>query len=533
MTKVSRPHRPTTPPTQGAWERCVRRDPPPWLRAPPSFRATGARWDDDGARWHDPSWPLDRICENRLAPQRVCPVFWGSGPHATLVNGAKGGLATVEATGAIGRALRPGLDVLLWDHGVNDFSRVRNQLDDARRAFAWFLARAHAEFPSLAAVVVVFWQDELLALKAACDGKAAAHEGWSEQVPNALRPALVDAARRWPGTAVVTMSLPAFCRKTSERPACHPAAFTDWKTSHPTSLQNAAFADLVIWQLLPAFDATHAARCSVPLASDPPADDSVPPRASHRFHAPKLAASFFGWSPLASPPPPREDLAVLCAPGLSRAGRERRKSGKVDCVNGFNFTVFTTDMALPETPRWARLDFSELLWGPALDGNGCAGWGISGCRDPKRSDSEYRYSSTSTPKCPNGGGTSVQRCRRAPRGVERYPVWPGLPIRAADVGLRVSSKYAGCFMCSTLHPAGQTRYYAPGVVGNATAAPQHQMELCLVIPRVEAAHVIFWCPAEECYPVIRGGRGHSSLGHAALKPSIMVFCGHHQEANLL
>lgn len=344
MTKVSRPHRPTTPPTQGAWERCVRRDPPPWLRAPPSFRATGARWDDDGARWHDPSWPLDRICENRLAPQRVCPVFWGSGPHATLVNGAKGGLATVEATGAIGRALRPGLDVLLWDHGVNDFSRVRNQLDDARRAFAWFLARAHAEFPSLAAVVVVFWQDELLALKAACDGKAAAHEGWSEQVPNALRPALVDAARRWPGTAVVTMSLPAFCRKTSERPACHPAAFTDWKTSHPTSLQNAAFADLVIWQLLPAFDATHAARCSVPLASDPPADDSVPPRASHRFHAPKLAASFFGWSPLASPPPPREDLAVLCAPGLSRAGRERRKSGKVDCVNGFNFTVFTTDM---------------------------------------------------------------------------------------------------------------------------------------------------------------------------------------------
>ena len=125
----------------------------------------------------------------------------------------------------------------------------------------------------------------------------------------------------------------------------------------------------------------------------------------------------------------------------------------------------------------------------------------------------------------------MQRCRRAPRGVERYPAWPAfseLPIRAADVGLRVSSKYAGCFLCSTLHPPGRTRYYAAGVAGNATPAPQDQMKSCLVIPRVEAAHVVFWCPAEECYPVVRGGRRKVGLGHAALKPNIMVVCGHHQ-----
>ena len=92
----------------------------------------------------------------------------------------------------------------------------------------------------------------------------------------------------------------------------------------------------------------------------------------------------------------------------------------------------------------------------------------------------------------------------------------------------MSSKYAGCFLCSTLHPPGRTRYYAAGVAGNATPAPQDQMKSCLVIPRVEAAHVVFWCPAEECYPVVRGGRGKVGLGHGALKPSIMVFCGHHQ-----
>ena len=96
----------------------------------------------------------------------------------------------------------------------------------------------------------------------------------------------------------------------------------------------------------------------------------------------------------------------------------------------------------------------------------------------------------------------------------------------------MSSKYAGCFLCSTLHPQGRTRYYAAGVAagvaGNATPAPQDQMKSCLVIPRVEAAHVVFWCPAEECYPVVRGGRGKVGLGHGALKPSIMVFCGHHQ-----
>ena len=112
---------------------------------------------------------------------------------------------------------------------------------------------------------------------------------------------------------------------------------------------------------------------------------------------------------------------MLCAPGRSLRGPETRK-GKAVCslrLDGltwppFNFTVFATDMRLPATPRWARLDFSELLWGPALDGDGCAGWGMHGCRDPKRCDEEYRYSSTSTPKCPSGGGTTGQRCRRAP-----------------------------------------------------------------------------------------------------------------------
>ena len=529
-TNVSAPPGPVPP--QKAWERCVRKDPPPWLSSPPSFRATAARWDDDGAQWHNQSWPLDRICENRLEPRRVCPVFWGSGKHATLVNGAKGGLTTAEATWAIGRALDRCVDVLLWDHGVNDMAHVRGSARDAQKTFLWFLARAQAEFPRLAAVVVVFWQDDLLGLKGACAGEDV--DGWQARVPDGYRGVLVEAAQRWPGTAVVTMSLPAFCRKTPERRACHPAAFMDWLTSHPTSLQNAAFADLVIWQLLPAFDAMHASRCESVDHFQAPA----PPRASHHFHAPRLAASFFGWSPLASSPPRLEDLAVLCAPGRSLRGPETRK-GKAACnlwdgfpLTPFNFTVFATDMRLPATPRWARLDFSELLWGPALDGDGCAGWGMHGCRDPKRCDEEYRYSSTSTPKCPSGGGTTGQRCRRAPRGVERYPAWPAfseLPIRAADVGLRVSSKYAGCFLCSTLHPPGRTRYYAAGVAGNATPAPQDQMKSCLVIPRVEAAHVVFWCPAEECYPVVRGGRGKVGLGHGALKPSIMVFCGHHSE----
>ena len=102
-------------------------------------------WDVDGAQWHDQSWPLDRICENRLEPRRVCPVFWGSGKHATLVNGAKGGLTTAEATWALGRALRP-VDVLLWDHGVNDMAQVWGSGREAQKAFLRFLARAQAEF---------------------------------------------------------------------------------------------------------------------------------------------------------------------------------------------------------------------------------------------------------------------------------------------------------------------------------------------------------------------------------------------------
>ena len=162
-TNVSAPPGPVPP--QKAWERCVRKDPPPWLSSPPSFRATAARWDDDGAQWHNQSWPLDRICENRLEPRRVCPVFWGSGKHATLVNGAKGGLTTAEATWALGRALDRCVDVLLWDHGVNDMAHVRGSARDAQKTFLWFLARAQAEFPRLAAVVVVFWQDDLLGLK--------------------------------------------------------------------------------------------------------------------------------------------------------------------------------------------------------------------------------------------------------------------------------------------------------------------------------------------------------------------------------
>ena len=52
---------------------------------------------------------------------------------------------------------------------------------EAQKAFLRFLARAQAEFPRLAAVVAVFWQDDLLGLKEACAGEDV--DGWQARVP--------------------------------------------------------------------------------------------------------------------------------------------------------------------------------------------------------------------------------------------------------------------------------------------------------------------------------------------------------------
>jgi len=42
--------------------------------------------------------PMERVCDNDVAPRRPCTVFWGSGDHATLTNGAVGGTNTAEGT---------------------------------------------------------------------------------------------------------------------------------------------------------------------------------------------------------------------------------------------------------------------------------------------------------------------------------------------------------------------------------------------------------------------------------------------------
>jgi len=64
-----------------------------------------------------------RVCDNDVRPLRPCTVFWGSGRHATITNGAQGGSSTETGQWLVSRGLdgARGLDLAIYDYGVNDF----------------------------------------------------------------------------------------------------------------------------------------------------------------------------------------------------------------------------------------------------------------------------------------------------------------------------------------------------------------------------------------------------------------------------
>jgi hypothetical protein len=65
---------------------------------------------------------------------------------------------------------------------------------------------------------------------------------FSEEVPRAVFPALLDASARRPNVTVLTMSLPAFCKAAS----CHPNDFVAAHSKHPSARGYASFADLFV-----------------------------------------------------------------------------------------------------------------------------------------------------------------------------------------------------------------------------------------------------------------------------------------------
>ncbi|KAJ1458957.1 hypothetical protein M885DRAFT_561150 [Pelagophyceae sp. CCMP2097] len=89
-----------------------------WAWEPLLYYADAGTWHgDEGAAWQASDWPIGRVCENQIFPKRKCLLFWGSGKHATVVNGGQGDAGTYQGAWALSRALLPaeGLDLLSWD----------------------------------------------------------------------------------------------------------------------------------------------------------------------------------------------------------------------------------------------------------------------------------------------------------------------------------------------------------------------------------------------------------------------------------
>ncbi|KAJ1451718.1 hypothetical protein M885DRAFT_529153 [Pelagophyceae sp. CCMP2097] len=497
---------------------CARAAGEAWAWEPPAFCEDASTWHGDvGHHRHPFAAPLKRTCDNSEPPRRKCLVFWGSGAFATVVNGAQGDTKTTVGAWALSRALLPGegLDVLFWDHGVNDFQDLNSRGASVTAAVERFAERAATEFPRLAGLFGVFWQDSIDRLRAACaPGNTARDHGWTADIPKKVVPALQRAAHRRGGVGILTMSLPAFCAASAGNPACHPMAFL--RSNHPSALQHAAFADLVIWQFLGLFDEIMRESCA---ASTPPAPAApakpAKPAAPASPKSPRLESGFFSFSPIASPAALVGDVALLCTSAI-----------RASSAGGRSYSTFgnTTLGSL----IWTALAFDALM--PA-----CAGWNTRGARHAERSDAKYYFSATVTPRCPSGGGggAGIEPCAEPPRSVGRYATWPQLPmVHANDVALRIAlPKHAGMWLCSTLFPPGHARFLVPdggGWVAQRAKALERRLQPygappCLAIPPVSkrTPYVIAWCPAEECFETVQP-RGRPAQGHSVLHPSILI-----------
>jgi hypothetical protein len=136
----------------------------------------------------------------------------------------------------------------------------------------------------------------------------------------------------------------------------------------------------------------------------------------------KIAASFTMFSPNTAPPPPTDQVAIMCIspPSSYTNTAADAESGRSSDTHHNYFNPFPTPPAAEAAAGTSVLEpsvsgqQSSASWAPlhivSLKQRRCAGWLNVGARHPRRTDDDHGFSPTATQQCPQGGAAFQPPC---------------------------------------------------------------------------------------------------------------------------
>lgn len=477
---------------------------------------------DTETRFHPRSPPLDMICDNTVPPWRPCLIYMGSGPHATLIHGAKGGATSTQFKWTMQLSLNPfePLDFVWWDHSLNDYDSPLENIETVRDSYFDQLLKI---YPNIAGVGMVFWPEN----RHVCNAQKGGFISDLSALYTAVLPGMFGTPHgRFRNVSFVSASLVSFCNVLK----CDTLDYLEPVNLHPSERGTTLMGDIAIYQLLPYFESIIRNNCpafSSKLSGANGISNSVNTpeivNAKYRdiytiltskkdeFKSPEITktlswqpvASFTMFSPNTAPPPPIDHVAIMCVSStlLSSDFSEGRNNAEEANIMHYNYFNPFLNASINKTSLLSPLQVSWVATNiVALKQHQCAGWINIGARHPRRTDDDHGFSPTSIKQCPQGGGPFLPTC-----SMNDFKDWVTWKYTHTGISTGTTSGEISSYPHPFIISTASNPTFAASKTSKMDKVPPNTIQPVDIVVRVSnrVGWKYVWFEAmEECAPVI-------------------------------